>query len=208
MTEMHRAYSVIELKAVDDDARVIEGIASTPTPDRVGDIVEPMGAQFTVPMPLLWQHDHTKPVGSVEFAKPSSKGIRFRAKIARVSEPPGLKARLDEAWQSVKAGLVRAVSIGFSPLEHSLMENGGYRFLSWDWIELSLVTIPANAEATITNIKSIDTALRAASGKAHGDAAPAEPAPEAATEAARIVRLHDPARARAKPFVIRTIHPI
>jgi hypothetical protein len=32
-------------------------------------------------------------------------------------------------------------------------------------MELSLVTIPANAEATITGIKSIDTQLRAASGQ-------------------------------------------
>ena len=31
----NRAYSVLEIKSVDDDAREIRGIATTPAPDRV-----------------------------------------------------------------------------------------------------------------------------------------------------------------------------
>ena len=46
---LKRAYSTFEVKAVDDDAGIIEGIASTPTTDRMGDIVEPKGAQFKLP---------------------------------------------------------------------------------------------------------------------------------------------------------------
>ena len=38
---MDRAYSLLEIKGVDEDARVITGVASTPITDRVGDIVEP-----------------------------------------------------------------------------------------------------------------------------------------------------------------------
>lgn len=187
---MERAYSLLEIKSADDDARVITGIASTPTPDRYDDIVEPKGAKYALPMPLLWQHQHASPVGHVEFAELTDEGIPFRATIARVDEPGNLKDRLDEAWQSVKAKLVRAVSIGFRPLEHSYMENGGVRYLSWEWIELSLVTIPANAEATINTIRSIDTTTRAALGVGGG----------------RVVHLKSPARASATPFVIRTIH--
>jgi hypothetical protein len=41
---MKRAYSIIEVKAVSEEERTIEGIATTPTPDRVGDVVEPEGA--------------------------------------------------------------------------------------------------------------------------------------------------------------------
>jgi HK97 family phage prohead protease len=153
---MDRAYSLLQVKSVDEDARLIEGIATTPAPDRVGDVVEPMGAKFAVPLPLLWQHQHDKPVGSVEFAKPTKAGIPFRARIAKIAEPGVLKDRVDEAWQSVKAGLVSAVSIGFRALEHSRMEGGGIRFLEWEWLELSLVTVPANSGATITAIKAID----------------------------------------------------
>lgn len=163
---LQRAYSVLEVKAVDDEAWVIEGIASTPTPDRYGDIVEPMGAKFSLPMPLLWQHQASKPVGQVEFAKPTKSGIPFRAKITKADEftSETLRERALEAWESVKSGLVRAVSIGFSSIEHAFLKEGGIHFLEWEWLELSLVTIPANAEATIQAIKSIDAEIRAASG--------------------------------------------
>lgn len=162
---MERAYSLLEIRSADDDERVIEGIASTPSADRYGDVVDPMGANFVVPMPLLWQHDARQPVGEVTFAKPTKAGIPFKARLARIDEPGTLKDRLDEAWQSVKSRLVRAVSIGFRSLEHSYIEGGGIKFAKWEWLELSLVTIPANAEATITSIKSIARKSLAASGR-------------------------------------------
>ena len=166
---MNRAYSVLNVKATteDDDFYYIEGIASTPTPDRTGDIVEPMGAKFKTPFPLLWQHESTKPVGTVEWAKPTSKGIPVKARIPKVKEEGKLKERVDEAWQSVKYKLVAAFSIGFNALEggYEILKNGGYRFKEWELLELSLVTIPANVEATITSFKSIDKAVLSALGK-------------------------------------------
>lgn len=172
---MDRAYSILDVRAVSESERVIEGIASTPTPDRVGDIVEPMGAKFSTPMPLLWQHDHDKPVGWVEFAKPTKAGIPFRARIdaGEADDPPALKDRLEEAWRSVKRRLVSAVSIGFRTLEYSVMDDGGWKFIEWEWLELSLVTIPANREATIHTVKSIDRRLRGASARGQpGDRQP------------------------------------
>ena len=176
---MNRAYSVLEIKAVDDDRRVITGVATTPTPDRVGDIVEPLGVQFTNPMPLLWQHKSDKPVGLVTFDKPTKSGITFKASLPKVEEAGALKDRVDEAWQSVKHGLVRAVSIGFRALEYSFMdEGGGIRFVVTEVMELSLVTIPANADATIQSIKSVDAVQRAASGRTLDDNdRPTPPAP-------------------------------
>jgi HK97 family phage major capsid protein/HK97 family phage prohead protease len=161
---MDRAYSILEVKGIDEDSRVIRGVATSPEPDRVGDIVEPLGVEFKNPMPLLWQHKSDKPVGLVKFDKPSKKGITFEASLPVIEEPGALKDRVDEAWQSVKAGLVRAVSIGFRALERSLMEDGGFRFIRTEVLELSLVTIPANAHATITSIKAIDAELRAQNG--------------------------------------------
>lgn len=166
---MNRAYSILEIKAVREDERVIEGVATTPTPDRVGDIVEPMGVQFKNPMPLLWQHKSDKPVGLVRFNKPTKSGITFRAELPKIDEDGALKERVDEAWQSVKHGLVRAVSIGFRSIEHSFMDDGGIRFVESEVMELSLVTIPANAEATIQSVKTADTEQRAASGRSLDD---------------------------------------
>ncbi|MGL4489180.1 MAG: phage major capsid protein [Rhizobiaceae bacterium] len=162
---MDRAYSFLEIKSFDDEQRIIRGVATTPSPDRVNDIVEPLGVAFKNPLALLWQHRSSEPIGTVNFDKPTAKGITFEAKIAKIDEPGKLKDRLDEAWQSVKAGLVRAVSIGFRAAERSLMDNGGIRFVKSEVYELSLVTIPANAEATINEIRSIDAGIRAASGQ-------------------------------------------
>lgn len=163
---MNRAYTLLTIKAVDEEARVIEGIASTPSPDRMGDIVEPMGAKFELPMPLLWQHDARAPVGHVEFAKPNKDGIPFKARIFSTENAGKVKERLDEAWESVKLRLVRAVSIGFTINAYEILKEGGWRINEWEWLELSLVTIPANADATIDRIKSIDAELLAASGQA------------------------------------------
>lgn len=180
-----RAYTILDVRSYDDDERVIEGIASTPSADRHGDIVEPLGAKFKLPMPLLWQHDHSAPVGEVTFAKPTKDGIPFKARIAKTDEPGKLKERLDEAWQSVKMRLVKAVSIGFRAIEYSFMDSGGIKFKEWEWMELSLVTIPANSDATINSIKTADRATRAALGLAvDGDPLPKTGAPVQKTSAA------------------------
>lgn len=154
---MKRAYSLIEIKAVDEEQRTIEGIASTPATDLYEDIVEPMGAEFKLPLPFLWQHDRNKPIGHVTAAKTTKDGISVKIKLAKTEEPGTLKDRLDEAWQSIKSGLVRGLSIGFKDIESTdISGTWGKRFVRWLWLELSAVTIPANIEATITAVKSYD----------------------------------------------------
>jgi HK97 family phage major capsid protein/HK97 family phage prohead protease len=152
---MDRAYSCLVLKDVDDDRRIIRGIATRPTPDRLGDIVESDGVQFKLPLPLLSHHDRERPIGNVTKAKVTSKGIEIEAQIAKVDDPGRLKDRLDEAWAEIKAGLVRGLSIGFKPLEAARIEGTfGTRFLKWMWLELSAVVIPAHEEASILTVKS------------------------------------------------------
>jgi len=159
---LNRAYSLLSIKGVDEDARIITGMASTPTPDRLEDVVEPDGAQFKLPLPLLWQHDSGNPIGHVTHVKITKAGIDIIAKIAK-----GVTAEIDRAWSLIKAGLVPGLSIGFKPIETSFIEKtNGIRFIKWDFLELSAVTIPANSECTIATVKSIDTAQRAASGQA------------------------------------------
>ena len=162
---LHRAYSLLNVKGIDEEKREITGMATTPSPDRYGDIVEPKGAEFELPIPLLWQHDSDQPVGHVLAAKVTKDGIEVRAKFVKIDEPGRLKDRLDEAWQSVKSGLIRGLSIGFRSIEHTFIEGTeSLRFLKWSWLELSAVTIPANAEASIQSIKTIDSKARATTG--------------------------------------------
>lgn len=214
----NRAYSVLEIKAVDENRRTISGIATTPAVDRVGDIIDPLGVKFTNPLAFLWQHQHDKPIGSVKFGKPTAKGIGFEAEFAHPDsvESVSLKERLQEAWDSVKIGLVKAVSIGFRPIEYSFMDNGGIRFSETEVYELSAVTIPANAEALINEVKSmgesayiraikaLDAEVRHAAGVPDPEI-PAAPEPAAIGKSVRVVKLDAPARDGAAPFVVREI---
>lgn len=199
----NRAYSVLEVRAFDDDSRKFSGIATTPSVDRVGDIIEPEGVRFTNPMPLLHQHQHDAPIGSVKFKKPTKDGIEFDAQIVKVEEPGPLKDRVDTAWLEVRYGLVRATSIGFRPIEYSFMDNGGIRYSEVEVYELSTVTIPANADALISTVKSFDADARHAAGVPDPEI-PSPPDPAASGKSARVVRLNAPPASR-QPFIIREI---
>lgn len=175
-----RAYSQLDVKeAVEQNGRrTFKGIATTPSTDRMGDIVEPTGAEYKLPIPLLWQHDSRMPIGWVRAATVNAKGILVDCEMAVVAEAGKLKDRLDEAWQSLKSKLVGGLSIGFTPVESTRIENTyAFRYVKWNWLELSAVTIPANADCSITAIKSADlAALRAAPGArrvVHLDSVPA-----------------------------------
>ena len=173
---MNRAYCTINIKAVEDATgkRTFRGVASTPSTDRMGDVVEPKGAKFKLPIPLLWQHNAREPIGWVTAARITNSGIEVDGEVATVEEDGTLKDRLTEAWQMIKARLVRGLSIGFNTIESARIDGTyGVHFLSWEWLELSCVTIPANQDASITSIKSIDSALLAASG--HGQRATDHP---------------------------------
>lgn len=192
---MNRAYSLLTVKAVDEKRRVFSGWATTPDLDRVDDTIDPMGASFKNPVTLLHQHRHDAPIGSVTLKKPTKKGIEFDAEIPVIAEEGPLKDRVDTAWGEIKAGLVRAVSIGFRPLKYAFKDDGGIEFQEIEIFELSTVSIPANGSALITSVKSIDKELRQAAGIAEPDR-PKNPnaTPPAASgqKAAAVVRLFTP----------------
>jgi len=169
---MNRAYALLELKALNEARRTFTGIATTPAADRMGDVVDPKGAKFKLPLPLLWQHDSRQPIGWVTRAKVTPAGIEIEGEVADIPDPGMLRDRLLEAWQTIKAKLVGGLSIGFTPLSAEPLNAkepwGAQKYLSWEWLELSAVTIPANQEATISMVKSIDSASLAAFGRRDG----------------------------------------
>lgn len=153
---MKKAYSLLQVKSFDAEKRIIKGIASTPTSDRSEDVVDPNGAKFALPIPFLWQHMHSQPIGEVIEATVTDKGIEVTVQIANIEEDSKLKERIDEAWLAIKSGLVKGLSIGFRGIEvEEIPRTWGLNFKKWEWYELSAVTVPANSEATITEIKSI-----------------------------------------------------
>lgn len=163
----HASLGTFKLKAAAGDQWSFTGTASTPTLDRQRDTVDPLGAHFILPLPLLWQHDSSQPVGHIVSATVDASGIRVEGKITEPTAdmPVGMASRLREAWASIKSGLVRGLSIGFLPIEAKWNDDGGMDIKSWDWLELSLVTLSANADAAVSSFKSVQPpTLRAHGG--------------------------------------------
>lgn len=167
---MDRAYSILTIKSMSEEGgkRRFSGIATTPSTDRMGDVIDPKGAVFKLPLPFLWQHNSNDPIGWVIKAKVTGAGIEVDVELCDMSSEPDddeLRKRLDKAWKMIKHKLVRGLSIGFNSIKHAYIEaTHGLNFMEWEWLELSAVTIAANQDCTITSIKTADDEIRAALG--------------------------------------------
>jgi HK97 family phage major capsid protein/HK97 family phage prohead protease len=154
--EFH-AYTHLEVKALDPVARTIRGIASTPNPDREGHVFDPLGAVFANPIPLLLHHDQKQPVGQATLTATTA-GLLFEATIASVTEPGPLRDRLEDTWQQLQAGLLNKASIGFRVLSGGAerLKSGLLRLFKTEVCELSLTTLPVNADAVVLAVKSLE----------------------------------------------------
>lgn len=130
-------------KFLSNGKRMISGVATSRTTDRVGDIVEPSGGRWTLPVPLLWAHSHKDPIGWVRAISLRADGLWIEAEIAQGFE------KADEVWRMVEANLVDSFSIGFSAQDWVPISTGGKQFTSWTLHEVSVVVIPANPDAKI-----------------------------------------------------------
>jgi HK97 family phage major capsid protein/HK97 family phage prohead protease len=156
-----RGYSTIQFRAVDEEKRIIEGTATTPTLARDGDILETDGIEYKLPLPFLLGHRSDSPLGNVVSATVSKTGITVRIQIA----PEGTAEHIDEAWRMIKANLIRGLSIGWRTIAEMYDKTiGGFRIMKSEWLELSAVVVPADANCTITSIRSLDSKALAASG--------------------------------------------
>lgn len=130
-------------KFLSNGRRTIRGLANSGKMDRVGDIVDPRGGAWTLPVPLLWQHRHDEPIGWVRSIEARADGLWISAELAE-----GI-GKSDQAWQMIEAGLVDSYSIGFHGRDWSPLAGGGKRFTDWELVEVSVVTIPADPAAKI-----------------------------------------------------------
>lgn len=145
----------LEIKSADPAKRYFRGVATTSSVDHAGDIVEPAGAQFSLPLPLLRQHRQSEPIGEVFQATATDDGIEVEARGPDDSTAAKLPY-LVEAWEQIRARLVKGLSVGFQPVEYDLIRDkkgnptGGLHFKKWRWVELSAVTIPMNPDAGLS----------------------------------------------------------
>lgn len=99
---------------------------------------------------LLWQHNTSEPIGVIEDLKEDSYGLYMKARL--LLDVP--KAR--EAYSLIKSGAISGLSIGYK-IEDFNYDAGGVRSIKrLTLLEVSIVTFPANKEANITEVKSVD----------------------------------------------------
>lgn len=127
--------------------RQIMVVASDPTLDRTKDTMSPAGCvldNYRENNVVLASHDPTQPIGNANVV------IRNNRVEALIDfAPAGVSAKADEYCGLAKAGVLRAVSVGFDPIESQPNKSGGFDYLKWELMELSLVAVPANPAARI-----------------------------------------------------------
>lgn len=195
MTNYIKSFDNFEVKELIEEKRTFRGIATTPTQDRVKDILVSTGAKFQLPMPLLMHHDSRLPVGQVTSAKVTQQGVEVEIHFPEIPEEGNLKARVEEAYQSVKYNLIRGLSVGFIPNwdDAEMIKGGGVQFNEYEIYELSLTPTPCNSDAGISYEKAFEE-HKAALGKKPQDV-PGGASPE---QKHVVVKLNSPTKGGVK----------
>lgn len=94
---------------------------------------------------LFLYHDATQPVGVVTERVDTPEGMMFAAKIAKT-------AAGDEALQLATEGVLDSVSVGVNPTKFKYDDEGVMVVTAADWLELSMVPVPAFSGAVITDV--------------------------------------------------------
>ncbi len=151
-------FTCIETKEITENGKkyfVFKGYGSTfGNIDRVKDVVI-RGAflkSLKEMMPALcWQHKWDEPLGIFTKCYEDEKGLYFEAKMPLADD--FVRGRVAP---QMEVGSVKSMSIGYSIDDYNYDEQSGICYLKeltlW---EISPVTIPANKEALITDMKSI-----------------------------------------------------
>lgn len=97
---------------------------------------------------MLWQHRSDMPIGVFTECREDSRGLYVKGQLAL-----GVQAGA-EAYELLKLGALDGMSIGYATEDYSMDEVQRVRKLKKVRLyEVSLVTFPANAAATVTGVK-------------------------------------------------------
>lgn len=157
---MEHLYKNFEIKS-SGDAGTISGYFSTydRIPDSYGDIIAPGAFADTIkareesghPFPLCWNHDLDQIIGKVDKIEDTEKGPLMTASFFNTP-------LAQEKREIVKNGVVYQFSFAFDIRDSANVElEGGEKareLRKLDLFEISVVPIPANQNAVMTDVKS------------------------------------------------------
>jgi hypothetical protein len=151
-SEIAFALEILDRKGVFEEhtERWIEGVATTPHQNSNGITIEPRGCVFTKEdrVPLLLDHDVTRPIGLVRSTHVAKNALRFKAQIAT-----GRLAWLPDVWTDIQSSTLACVSPGVVNLR-----KGTSDYHEWVFNELSVCKRGANLYARIDRVREIKNA--------------------------------------------------
>lgn len=199
-TREARAFTV-ERAAIDAEARTVELAFSSETPYERWWGVEILDhspqsirlGRLTAGGPLLMDHDSRDHVGVIESVQIGAD------RVGRAVVRFGRSARAEEVWQDVQDGIRRNVSVGYVIHKAQLVETGDdgdadvYRVTDWEPLEVSLVSVPA--DATVGVGRSADSPVIEAAAEPTITPAPIASSQEKAMQDINVQEIETNARA-------------
>jgi HK97 family phage prohead protease len=148
--------SQVEIKASDEEKRIIEAIGSKEVVDRDKEIVRVDGIDLKNykknPVVLFGHNARDLPVARAEkvWIDKDTKSLMFKLQFPE----PEVSSFADTVYKLMKAGYLNTMSIGFVPdwkaVEYD--EKAGTRiFNKVELLEVSIVPVPANPSAVVTS---------------------------------------------------------
>lgn len=128
-------------------------VASSNTTDRHGEIVDNNGWDLKAykknPL-ILWGHDHNEPAIGTS-TKTWIEGTGKSAKLMIKPELHDVTPRAAAIKELVNRGIIKALSVGFRPLE----SPDGVTYTKSELLEVSVVNVPANSDAQFLAYKAL-----------------------------------------------------
>ncbi len=133
---------------------VFEHTLTTPRKDRDGDILRTQGARPDPKMLMLWQHVHTLPIGKMlGVTEHNSKSLKLVSAIVDINE-------LSHDAAVMIDNKMGRFSHGFRALDFQKVKEedgkntspGGFDVKSFEILEESLVSVPANVDAETSEV--------------------------------------------------------
>jgi HK97 family phage prohead protease len=140
-------------KILDEVNRGVRFCFSDDSIDRMGDRVMASGWDLVAfaqnPVALFGHDSSAPPIGRARDVRVEGDRLMGTIQFA----PPEMSQFADEIYRMVKANYLRAVSVGFLPLEWKWSDDdtrrGGIDFRRQELVEISVVPVPANSNALV-----------------------------------------------------------
>jgi HK97 family phage prohead protease len=155
MKKIFKLESVIKAIEEGDGELRIAGYASTDSLDRQSDRILPTAwtrgglRNYEINPILLFNHDYNRPIGKVVEMSTDKRGLRIKGVISKSA---------GEIYDLVKEGVLSTFSVGFLVKDADYDKSAdGLIVKDAELLEVSVVSVPANQDATFSLAKSFDS---------------------------------------------------